>query len=344
MIESRPADGNGYAMDRLERLKQWAAQELSTRDIQVTPASEDASFRRYFRVTTKAGSAIAMDAPPAHEDCTIFVRVAQLFRAAGVNVPAILAAQPSEGFLLLTDFGSTTYLDALDADNADVLYREAIDALIRIQRASRPGVLPPYDRAALERELHLFPQWYLERHLGIALDARRRALLEPVFEAVLARNLAEARVFVHRDYHSRNLMVCTPNPGVLDFQDALFGPISYDLVSLFKDAYIVWPEERVLDWLVRYWQQARAAGLPVRADFAAFFDDFEWMGVQRHLKVLGIFARLWHRDGKDRYLAELPTVLSYVRRTAVRYRPLAPLARLLDELRPEERPQIGYTF
>jgi aminoglycoside/choline kinase family phosphotransferase len=260
------------------------------------------------------------------------VHVAQVFSAAGVNVPAILAKDLSQGFLLLTDFGSTTYREAIDTQAAGALYHDALDALVRVQAASRDGVLPRYDHALLRREIDLFPTWYVSKHLGVTLTAPQTERLNAGFERILARNLGEPRVYVHRDYHSRNLMLTDPNPGILDFQDAVYGPISYDLVSLLKDAYIEWPEPQVLDWCVRYWEKARTAGLPVHADFGDFYTDFEWMGVQRHLKVLGIFARLWHRDGKSRYLADLPLVLRYLERTLARYRDLEPLARLLDEI------------
>lgn len=343
MIESRHREGNAIAMDRLEQLRIWACAQLGEPLEDIVAASEDASFRRYFRVTWSGGSLIAMDAPPGQEDCRPFVEVARLFRDAGANVPEIVAEDLARGFLLLTDFGSTTYLAALAAGDADRLYGDALDALIRIQRASRPGVLPDYDRALLEREVGLFPQWYAARHLGCGLNARQAEAWTQVTGDLIAHNLAEPRVYVHRDYHVRNLMLTRPNPGILDFQDAVFGPISYDLVSLLKDAYIEWPEERVLDWAIRYWEKARAARLPVAADFADFYRDFEWMGVQRHLKVLGIFARLYHRDGKARYLADLPLVLRYLERTVARYRRLAPLARLLDELHGRAR-QTGHTF
>ena len=330
-------------MDRLAQLRSWLRDHLGAEPAAVEPASEDASFRRYFRVRWQGGTLIAMDAPPPQEDCGPFVRVAELFAAAGVNVPRILAQDLARGFLLLTDFGSTTYLDALAHSDADALYRDALGALVRLQAASKPGVLPEYDEALLRRELAVFPDWYVARHLGKTLTAAQRQRLEHAFDAIVARNLAEPRVYVHRDYHSRNLMVTEPNPGILDFQDAVFGPISYDLVSLLRDAYVEWPEERVLDWAIRYWQQARAAGLPVRTDFAEFYRDFEWMGVQRHLKVLGIFARLWHRDGKARYLDDMPLVLRYLERAAGRYRDLDPLARLLAELHGRE-PRVVHTF
>ncbi len=332
-------------MDRLEQLRAWVGGQLHIDQVTLVAASEDASFRRYFRVAHPGGSTIVVDAPPPHENCAAFVHVARLLRAAGANVPEVLAQDLERGFLLVTDFGTLTYLQCIDSAEGDVdgLYQDALGALIGFQRASRPGELPEYDRTLLERELNLFPEWYVHRHLSRTLgDADRRALSQ-VFELLLANNLAQPRVFVHRDYHSRNLMVTEPNPGILDFQDAVYGPITYDLVSLLRDAYVEWPEERVLDWSVRYWERARRAGLPVNSDFGQFYRDFEWMGVQRHLKVLGIFARLWHRDGKQRYLADIPLVLRYVERTAERYRELLPLASLLDALHGRGR-EVVHTF
>jgi len=273
-----------------------------------------------------------MDAPPAHEDCRPFVQVAQLLRDAGVNAPDILASDIDRGYLLLTDLGTATFASALDAKSAPALYSDAIDALIRWQSASRDGVLPDYDAALLRRELMLFPDWYVARHLGIELAPAQRTSLARTFDAVLANNLAQPRVFVHRDYHSRNLMVAEPNPGILDFQDAVYGPITYDLVSLLRDAYVEWDEERQLDWAVRYWERARVAKLQVTEDFGAFWRDFEWMGVQRQLKVLGIFARLRIRDGKTGYMNDMPRVLGYLRRAAARYRELDALTALLEEL------------
>jgi aminoglycoside/choline kinase family phosphotransferase len=343
MIESPHLDGNGIAMNRLELLRSWASALLRETVAELTPASEDASFRRYFRIAHGAGTLIAMDAPPPHENCGPYVHVAHLFRAATVNVPEIIAQDLERGFLLLTDFGSTTYLDAHASGDASPLYADANDALIAIQRASRSGRLPDYSEALLKREVDLFRDWYVARHLKKTLSAQQAQALERTCAIMLACNLAEPRVYVHRDYHSRNLMVARPNPGILDFQDAVYGPISYDLVSLLKDAYIEWPEEQVLDWAVRYWEKARAARLPVRDDFAEFYRDFEWMGIQRHLKVLGIFARLWHRDGKDRYLRDLPLVLRYTERAVRRYRELAPLARLLDDVH-EHRAAAGLSF
>ena len=319
-------------MDRLDALDAWLGKTLAGADFRRELASADASFRRYFRVHAGGRTFIAMDAPPEREDCRPFVRIAGMLRAAGLNVPEVLAQDPGQGFLLLTDLGTTTYLQALDAANADRLFGDATAALVKWQAASREGELPPYDEALLGRELALFPEWYVGRHLGVALDARQREALERVFRAVLAANLAEPRVYVHRDFMPRNLMVSDPNPGILDFQDAVHGPLSYDVASLFRDAFVSWEEERVIDWTIRYWERARKAGLPVRGDFADFWRDVEWMGLQRHLKVLGIFARLHYRDGKPGYLEDTPRFLGYVRHTAARYAELAPLARLLDEL------------
>jgi hypothetical protein len=333
-------------LERLERLTAWLRPALPAPLLDLQPASADASFRRYFRARTQAGSFIVMDAPPSHEDCKPFLHVARLFRAAGANTPEILAENLSEGFLLLSDFGDTTYLAALEADpgSANRLYLDANAALIKIQSASQPGELPPYDAALLLREMRLFPDWYLARHLGISLDAEQQNVLDQTFERILANNLAQPRVYVHRDWHSRNLMLTTlDNPGVLDFQDAVYGPITYDLASIYKDAYIRWDEERVLDWLVRYWETARRAGLPVHADFGEYYRDFEWMGVQRHIKVLGIFARLCHRDGKTGYLKDMPLVMDYLRRACARYNGLGDFLRLLDAIEGKQA-EAGYTF
>ena len=335
-------------MERLQALQDWAARQLGGDSMEIAPASADASFRRYFRVTAKGRDYIVMDAPPAHEDCRPFIAVARLLGDAGVHVPQVLAQDLDRGFLLLTDLGNTTYLTALndaalDAGVARELYLASNDALIRIQQASRPGVLPEYDRALLTRELMLFPEWYVAKHLGVTMSDDQRTILETVFERLLANNLAQPQVYVHRDWHSRNLMVSDPNPGILDFQDAVYGPITYDLASIYRDAYIQWDEEMQLDWVIRYWEKARAAGLPVRADFGDFWRDFEWMGAQRHIKVLGIFARLYHRDGKDGYLKDMPLVMHYLRRVCERYIELKPLFYLLDALQ-DKQPQVGYTF
>ncbi len=331
-------------MQRLELVHQWLAGLFPGRPHSVVPASADASFRRYFRVTFDDGlTRIVMDAPPEHEDCRPFVHVAGLLHGAGVHAPEILAQDLGRGLLLLSDLGNSTYLDVLDESNADRLFRDALDTLAKWQLASRPDVLPPYDEALLRRELNLFPDWYVARHLGSPLTANQQETLERVQRLLLQNILAQPKVFVHRDYMPRNLMMCEDNPGVLDFQDAVYGPITYDVASLFRDAFISWEEERVLDWVVRYWEKAKRAGLPVDADFGAFYRDMEWMGLQRHLKVLGIFARINYRDGKPRYLADTPRFVNYVRQVAARYAQLAPLARIFDEL-DKRPPQVGYTF
>ena len=332
---------------RLSQLTDWLAklEAPKTLPASLRPASSDASFRRYFRIDVEGGGTlIAMDAPPPQEDVRPFVHVAALFAATGVTVPAILASDIEQGFLLLSDLGSTTYLKQLSPDTAHKLYLDAIEALVQLQVHSAPGQLPEYDRELLHRELMLFPDWYLSKHRNASLDDKQRSDLNAVFDTLLANNLAQPQVFVHRDYHSRNLMVLqTGNPGILDFQDAVYGPITYDLVSLLRDAYIEWDEEMVLDWAVRYWEHARRAGLPIAPDIDMFYRDFEFMGLQRHLKVLGIFARLSHRDGKDAYLNDMPLVMQYVRKTAYRYKELSPLIRLLDTL-DEKQTGIGYTF
>jgi len=333
---------------RLSALSAWAAATLGTTAFALAPASADASFRRYFRIVPDVpwhghATLIAMDAPPPMEDCRPFVRIARLLTAAGVHAPDVLAEDLARGFLLLSDLGNRTYLAALDATSAPGLYADAIETLVRWQLATRADALPAYDEALLARELALFPDWYVARKLGRTLTAAQASALAAACRLVLDNNLAQPRVFVHRDYHSRNLMVCAANPGVLDFQDAVVGPITYDLVSLLRDAYIAWDEERQIDWAVRYWERALAVGLPVAGDFAEFWRDFEWMGVQRQLKVLGIFARLAFRDGKTGYLDDMPRVLGYLRGACARYRALEPLLRLIDELE-QPAPTVGHIF
>ena len=361
------------AMQRLQQLTQWLHSQFPDSSFDLAPASADASFRRYFRATFADGQTrIVMDAPPQHENCRPFLHIGKLFEDAGTHVPHVYAQDLEQGFLLLSDLGNTTYLQALEenAGNARELYDAATDALIRIQLASRETELPLYDEALLRRELNLFPEWYIARHLNYTLDEKQSAKLETVFQRILQNNLAQPRVYVHRDYHSRNLMVTEPNgharfphlnplpqageeanekdnflssPGILDFQDAVYGPITYDLASLFKDAYIRWDEEQIIDWLIRYWEKARKAGLPVHQDFADLYRDYEWMGVQRHIKVLGIFARLYHRDGKEGYLKDMPLVMDYLRRACARYIDLKPLLNLLDVLE-QKKPEVGFTF
>jgi len=284
-----------------------------------------------------------MDAPPEQEDCRSFVHVARLLRAAGVNAPEIVAQDLARGFLLLTDLGDTTYLSALNEGNANRLFGDAIDALLKWQLASRENELPPYDAALLQTECDLFAEWYVARHLQLTLSAAQRQLLADMVKLIISSNMAQPAVYVHRDYMPRNLMLTDPNPGVIDFQDAVYGPITYDLVSLTRDAFVSWEEQRVLDWTVRYWEKAKHLRLPVAADFAVFYRDFEWMGLQRHLKVLGIFARLHYRDGKAGYLEDTPRFMRYARAVAERYQELGPLARLLDELESRE-PAVRYSF
>jgi aminoglycoside/choline kinase family phosphotransferase len=339
---------------RLDALRAWLDRVLPVPAASISPASADASFRRYFRIALTGGvtmrgssqqarTLIAMDAPPPQEDCRPFVAVAGLLSEAGINAPEVLAGDFDQGFLLLSDLGTRMYFDELTDASAPPLYRDASITLVRWQLASRESALPPYDEAFLARELALFPEWYIARHLGVALDDAQRATISNAFRLILDQALAQPRVYVHRDYHSRNLMVTDPNPGVLDFQGALYGPITYDLVSLLRDAYIAWDEEYVLDWAVRHWERSKEAALPVAADFGDFWRDFEWMGVQRHLKILGIFARLYHRDGKNMYLEDMPRVMAYLRAACTRYRALGPFLNLLDKLE-QRQSVVGYSF
>ncbi|MDC8759484.1 aminoglycoside phosphotransferase family protein [Janthinobacterium fluminis] len=336
---------------RLTLLQAWLSDLNLVLPASARPASSDASFRRYFRVdalpATRAAhgaTLIVMDAPPERENVAAFVKVAALLAEAGVSVPAIVAQDLERGFLLLSDLGTRTYLQVLDHDNAAVLYAEALEALVKIQQRSQPGVLPEFDRAFVLREMNLFPEWYIGRHLGATLTPAQQTQLDAVFEAISANVLAQQQVFMHRDYHSRNLMwMDEGNPGILDFQDAVYGPVTYDLASLLRDAYIQWDEEMVLDWVIRYWQRAKKAGLPVNPDIDAFYRDFEFMALQRHLKILGLFTRLNYRDGKATFMGDLPIVLDYVRKTANRYKELKPLVRLLDALE-NKAPEVGYTF
>jgi N-acetylmuramate 1-kinase len=322
-----------HADSRRAAVESWLAAQLRGARFSLTPASVDASFRRYFRATLPDGRAyVVMDAPPELEDCRPFVHVARLLRAAGVHAPEVHAEDLAQGFLLLGDLGTQTYLQELNADNAARLLGDATDALLRWQLATRPGELPLYDEALLRREMNLFPEWYISRHLGVELSHAQKSELEGIFRLLVKSALAQPVVYVHRDYMPRNLMLSEPNPGVLDFQDAVLGPITYDIVSLLRDAFVSWDEERVLDWSVRYWEKAKHAGLPVQTGFAEFWRALEWMGLQRHLKVLGIFARINYRDGKPKYLEDAPRFIGYARAVSERYAALAPLARLLDEI------------
>jgi len=318
-------------------------------------ASADASFRRYFRIDADAtgtpgpASRIVMDAPPDQEDSAPFVQIAQLLQDAGVKAPRVLDWEPATGFMLLEDLGRQTLLEVIDPADAEAarpLYAKAIDALIAWQLASRPAVLPPYDRALLERELALFPQWYVTQHRGVAVEGKLKERLARSFAAIVENNLAAPSVYVHRDFMPRNLMVPAGDGagvGVLDFQDAVYGPITYDIASLMRDAFLSWDEDFVLDVTVRYWQQARKAGLPVDDDFGAFYRAVEWMGLQRHLKVAGIFARLTLRDGKPKYLADTPRFIAYIRATASRYTELTPLLRAIDEIEGTQA-QVGFAY
>ncbi len=330
--------------NRQQQLETWLSTALQSAEFTLTTASADASFRRYFRVHVANKTLIAMDAPPTHESCAPFVQVAQLLAEAGLNAPKVLAQDLAQGFLLLRDLGDDTYLSKLNTETAPELYKNATDALIKMQGISVTGILPNYDAATLSREMQLFPDWYVAQHLKASLTPEQQVVLNNTFKLLNENILAQGQVFVHRDYHSRNLMLTTENnPGILDFQDAVYGAISYDLVSLLKDAYIGWDEEQVIDWAVRYWQPAKKAGLPIPDDFSEFYRDFEWMGAQRHIKVLGIFARLSHRDGKHSYLNDMPIVMAYLRKVCERYVELRPMLRLLNQLE-QSQPQVGYTF
>ncbi len=324
-------------MDRKIELEHWLQETLDSQPFNLTTASADASFRRYFRVHLSDKTLIAMDAPPPQEDCRPFVKVANMLLDAGLNVPKVIAQDVERGFLLLSDLGDATYLQHLNNDTAQMLYLDATNALIKLQLASKHHDLPPYDEALLTREMQLFPDWYVAKHLGFGMNSEQLGWLQQTFEVLNKNILAQGQVTVHRDYHSRNLMVTPQNddrhsPGILDFQDAVHGAITYDLASLLKDAYIQWDEEQVIDFAVRYWEPAKKAGLPVPQDFSEFYRNFEWMGAQRHIKVLGIFARLYHRDGKDGYLKDMPLVMHYLRKVCERYVELRPMLRLLDAL------------
>lgn len=320
---------------RLTALSAWVRGALAQPDLRIEVASADASFRRYFRATANGRTWIVMDAPPDKEDVGPYIKVAEMICAAGVNAPRVLARH-AEGFLLLTDLGNCTYLAALaDPGDAERLYGDALGALLRMQTACVADALPAYDAPLLRREMELFPEWFLQRHLAIAVDDGLREQLDAQFQLLIDAALAQPRVFVHRDYHSRNLMVTQgplgPNPGVLDFQDAVSGPITYDLVSLLRDCYIAWPLARVRQWALAYRQSAREAGLIADVDETTWLQWFDLMGMQRHLKAIGIFARLWHRDGKGGYLGDIPRTLGYVRAVAANDSRFGALVELIDK-------------
>lgn len=320
------------ALDRVYDHKGWGDVPAG----QLQPASADASFRRYFRWSDGTRSLIIMDAPPPQEDVRPFLRIGELFADAGVHTPEILAADPEQGFLLMEDLGACTYLESIQqgvrAEQLEHMFAGAIQVLVRWQARSRPGVLPDYDEAVLRRELQLFPEWFVGQHLQCELSASQQADWDELCRVLLASHLAEQRVFVHRDYMPRNLMTAAGEPGVLDFQDALYGPASYDVTSLFADAFFNLPPEEREAWVRRYWEQARVAGVPVPESFAEFLGQSRLMGVQRHLKVLGIFARIRYRDGKPKYLDDAPRFIQYLRDACARDERLAPLARLLGSL------------
>ena len=333
--------------ERAVAFEQWLATVAAQHDLlpdTVRSASADASFRRYFRVDRRAGDAcIVMDAPPAQENCEPFVRIAGLLQDAGLLVPRILAWDRTLGFMLLDDLGADTMMAALatEANAAPLpLFKRATDALLQMQQQARPEGLPAYDEALLMRELSLFPDWYVQQHKGLTLDTAQQNMLHNTFQTIVQHNLAAPRVFVHRDFMPRNLMMPhdaqEPRLGVLDFQDAVHGPITYDIASLMRDAFISWEEDLVLDVTIRYWERARKLGLmdfeDWSQDFGAFWRAVEWMGLQRHLKVAGIFARLTLRDGKPKYLADAPRFMGYIRATARRYQALTPLLRFVDQL------------
>jgi N-acetylmuramate 1-kinase len=328
---------------RLQHLKVWLDEQLAVLFAEqnwgvvppatLTAASSDASFRRYFRWEGEGRSFVVMDAPPPQENCKPFVDIAFLLAKSGINVPKIYAEDLERGFLLLNDLGNKTYLDVIDSENADDLFEDALQALLAFQQLPMVAPLPSYDVALLRRELELFPEWYVKRELGVEFDSAQQILWQNVTELLIDSALAQPKVLVHRDYMPRNLMLSEPNPGVLDFQDAVYGPVTYDVTCLFKDAFLSWPEERVRGWLQAYWQQAGDLGIPVQPDFEDFLRASDLMGVQRHLKVIGIFARICHRDGKPRYLGDVPRFFAYIDAVIARRPELAELDVLLLSLR-----------
>ncbi|WP_085599140.1 MULTISPECIES: aminoglycoside phosphotransferase family protein [unclassified Pseudomonas] len=327
---------------RLQHLKVWLDEQLAivyaaqgwgeVPPATLVAASSDASFRRYFRWQGAGRSFVVMDAPPPLENCRPFVEIAGLLATSGINVPKIFAQDLERGFLLLNDLGSQTYLDVINEDNADALFEDALQALLAFQQLPMDAPLPSYDVPLLRRELELFPEWYVGRELGITLTAEQRQQWQRVSDLLIDSALAQPKVLVHRDYMPRNLMLSTPNPGVLDFQDAVYGPVTYDITCLFKDAFLSWPEPRVRLWQENYWTRARALGIPVQEDFQEFLRASDLMGVQRHLKVIGIFSRICHRDGKPRYLADVPRFLAYIEAVLARRPELSELAQLLFSL------------
>ena len=327
---------------RLQHLKVWLDEQLATvfanegwgavPPATLTAASSDASFRRYFRWEGEGRSFVVMDAPPPQENCRPFVEIADFLRTCLINVPKIYAQDLDRGFLLLNDLGNKTFLDVINSTNADELFKDAIEALLAFQQLPMTEPLPSYDVALLRRELELFPEWYVRAHLGVDFNEQQQAAWQRVSALLIDSALAQPKVLVHRDFMPRNLMLSIPNPGVLDFQDAVYGPVTYDITCLFKDAFLSWPEERVRNWLQDYWKLALPLGIPVQRDFEEFLRASDLMGVQRHLKVIGIFARICHRDGKPRYLADVPRFFSYIEAVLARRPELAELGELFSSL------------
>lgn len=315
---------------RFEQLQAWLRTVAGIRDFEIAPASADASFRRYFRVRYDTTSRIVMDAPPAQEDCQPFIHVSSLMAGIGLHVPVVLRQDLQQGFLLLTDLGERMYLPELNESTVANLYADAMQALLRLQTHG-PADLPPYDYRLLTNEMELFRQWYLERHLALQLGERENATIDAAFAYLAEAALQQPRVIVHRDYHSRNLMISSPNPGILDFQDAVIGPVTYDLVSLLRDCYIAWPRQQVEDWVKQYYLQALAEGLLPDVSEAQFVSWFDLMGIQRHLKASGIFARLNYRDAKPGYLKDIPRTLGYVTDVGKDYSALKPFIELVEE-------------
>lgn len=328
--------------EREYRMRDWLATVLPGTLERIAPASSDASFRHYFRVWRNGQTWVVMDAPPDKEDCRPFIAIAQALRDLGLNTPEVLAEDLEQGWLLLSDLGPRQYLAELNPHSVSQLYGDALAALARLQVGGDPdsSLLPPYDAALLQREMELFREWFLGRLLGLELTAEEHRILDQAFAGLTAHALDQPRVWVHRDYHSRNLMVTDPdNPGVLDFQDAVVGAVTYDLASLLRDCYIAWPRAQVEAWALDYRQRLRASGMTGLDDADQFLRWFDLMGVQRHLKATGIFARLYLRDGKPGYLPDIPRTLGYVLEVATRYAELAPLralltARSVDRWRP----------
>lgn len=334
-------------MQRETDLKNWLQQLYPNQIFELTFAAADADFRRYFRATFSDGNTIiCMDAPPNKMNITPYLNVQKTFSM--LNVPKILAHDITQGFIALSDFGDIQYLKAMQYDDSIAVHKalllEAINELIILQKASQPNVLPEYSREILSREANLFTEWFIPKELNHTLTFAQKKLWQQTLDTLLPEIEQQPKVFVHRDYIVRNLMLTRERPGILDFQDALYGPITYDLVSLLRDAFIEWEEEFTLDLVIRYWEKARKAELPVHQNFDTFYRWYEFMGVQRHLKVAGIFTRLWHRDGKDKYRSEIPRFLNYLRRTSRRYNELAPLYTLLLELVGDNELETGYTF